>query len=62
MKDNVQGLRALLGAGEVLKHVAEANGMLVEDVGNHNQCKLGDPLRVARFRLRTMVEGLCESL
>ncbi len=62
MKDNVQGLRALLGAGEVLKHVAEANGTLVEYVGNHNQYKPGDPLRAARFRLRTMEEGLGESL
>ncbi len=46
----------------ILQDVAHANWWPTGDVGNHNQGRPGAPLRSASLRLRTMEEGLLESL
>ncbi len=43
-------------------HVVQANWRPTEDVGNHDQRRSGAPLRTVSLRLRTMENGLGESL
>ncbi len=46
----------------IASHVAQADRRPTEDVGNHDHGRPGTPLLVANRRLRTMENGLGESL
>ncbi len=46
----------------ILQDVAQANWRPTKGVGNHNQGRPGAPLRAASLRLRTVEDGLLESL